>query len=528
MDIRDFLSLDSESIKKADLTLLSESVPLPTADALSEDMAFGPIIRKNSSRVIRFYRITEPVFPCNDKILESPAVVSLPFVPCNLFRPTIKALTPEQKKYFFFFCQKIEQKEKVQTSFAYILLYLCRILRKIELIDALPDTFYWLWENYRKEFPFIDKLFSDVLCDFCFYRHSSPDFSKIDHILLRNDFRSRPFLLDLYLFDHLFRPDKKLNTKEMNFILRNLTGESFRRSKAYRSNPRFAAACEEAVSRAFEKGLFTKDRLNANLFSIKIPSEVHTVRNLFAGLPEEEVVKAKINLCSVPLLHDNNIRWRCDEILRYLENRLRGIFKIKNALSRIHISTEHKAFLEDILSPYEALSQREEEEALPFFAEEKKITPREFQIDPEKASEIEASSWDITEKLTQSYLEREEDMILVGEEPVTGTEEKYKEDLEKISRPALPLSAGEFWEFAASLTENEDAYLSILLYRGKEMARRFAVSLGAFPEALTASCNQKAIDAVGDGVIDPAGDIYDDYRNDLKEVFLEPKGDILS
>ena len=46
-----------------------------------------------------------------------------------------------------------------------------------------------------------------------------------------------------------------------------------------------------------------------------------------------------------------------------------------------------------------------------------------------------------------------------------------------------------------------------------------------FFEALIASVNEKAKDTIGDAVLDPAGKIFDDYLDSLKEVFPEIKGE---
>ncbi|MBQ3075725.1 MAG: hypothetical protein IJC26_06610, partial [Clostridia bacterium] len=363
-------------------------IPLSTLDHAVPEKEFSDPIRPRGSKVIRFYRLTHAIFPKNDLILESPAFSSpVPFVGCTLFAPTMLSLTAEQRNFFYYFCETVEQKKAVKTSFAYIRLYLCRVLRKIELINELPDGVLWLWETYRGEFPLADKLFSDFVSDFCFYKQIVPPFDRLEPILTQKNFTVRPFLADPFIFDYLFAPDRKLNAAQINYLLRMLTGQSFRNSKAYRTAPIYAATCEEAVRRAFEDGLFNRKDLNDTLFRIRIPSEVHTVRELFQGLPREEIPSVVINLCYVPLLHDVNIRDRCDELVRYLDNRVRAILKMKNALSRIHVSEEHKAFLEGILLEFAHLTPREEDVHTAY---EPKPTPkRELIIDPEEAKKIE-------------------------------------------------------------------------------------------------------------------------------------------
>ena len=43
---------------------------------------------------------------------------------------------------------------------------------------------------------------------------------------------------------------------------------------------------------------------------------------------------------------------------------------------------------------------------------------------------------------------------------------------------------------------------------------------------MVANCNEKAMDSIGDAVMEPNGTIFDEYRNDMLQVFPEPKGDL--
>ena len=499
-------------------------IPLSTLEHAVPEKEFGKIIRPSGSRVIRFYRLTKPVFPKNDMILEQFSFSAPPkFISCSLFAPTMLSLNQEQRNYFHYFCQCVDGEKIVPTSFAYIRLYLCKILRKIELLNEIPENVFWLWKSYRNEFPLTDKLFSDFVSDFCFYKKISPPFESLEPILTEGNFTVRPFLADPYIFDYLFAEGRTLNATQINYLLRMLTGQSFRNSKAYRTAPLYAATCEEAVRRAFTDGLFNRADLNNNLFSIRIPSEVHTVRGLFQGLPKEEIPEVEINLCYVPLLHDENIHDRCDELIRYLENRVRAILKMKNALSRIHISQEHKAFLEGILLEFAHLTPKQEEEKPAY---EVKSEPRRTpEIDLAEAKRIEDASWEITQTLTQDYTTEQGESVTVGGE-AERIETEYQNEIKQVERSLSRSDENEFWEFAAQLSPEEDMLLSINLHRGKDVARTYAVSLGAFFEAMVANCNEKAMDSIGDAVMEPNGEIYDEYRKDMLEVFPEPKGEL--
>lgn len=525
MNKDDFWSVDRllPKVRSSFSEKSSGGIPLSSLENSIPEKQFGETIRPIGSRVIRFFRLTKPVFPKNDMILDHFSASTPPrFASCSLFAPTMLSLNQEQRNYFYYFCDCVENEKVVSTSFAYIRLYLCRVLRGIELLKELPESVFWLWKSYRNEFPLADKLFSDFVSDFCFYKRITPPFEKVEPILTAENFTTRPFLADPYIFDHLFSEGRKLSGAQINYLLRMLTAQSFRNSKAYRTAPLYASTCEEAVRRAFADGLFNRKDLNENLFSIRIPSEVHTVRAMFQGLPKEEIPQVEINLCYVPLLHDENIRDRCDELIRYLDNRIRAILKMKNALSRIHISAEHKAYLEGILLEFAHLTPMQAEQEAP--CEQKAEPKRSLEIDLAEANRIEDSSWEITQTLTQDYTVEQGESVTVGGE-AEQIETEYKNELKQVERSLAQSEENEFWEFAAQLTTEEDTLISINLHRGKDQARKFAVSLGAFFEAMVANCNEKAMDSIGDAVMEPNGTIYDEYRKDMLEVFPEPKGE---
>jgi len=503
---------------------------IPISDLKDEkvDERFGDKIFYFGSKVIRYYQLTEDVIHYTDEILENKNfMIPPPFSPCSLFSPSFKQLTKEQKEYFLYFCQSIREEKKVRTSFQYIQLYLARFLRTEKHHFTVSREIFWVWKSYRKEFPLIDKLFSDFTADLCLYLRIQPPFEQLSEIITSPDFFIRPFLCDLFIFDYLFKEDHKISHKEKEYILRTMSSQSFRNSKAYRHHNKFPYLVEEAVEKAFLNGVFNKKELNDTLLGIRIPSGVTTVRKLFSVLCPEEVPKIEIRLQHVPLMHDANIRERCDEIVRYLENRIRSILKIKNCLSRIHVSTQHKAFLEGILCEYEHFSPTIVEDSSAFPADSVKeptFAMRELHIDIAAANRIENDSRSITSFLTESYSDDFAETVTLGEE-ITSHETKEDEIIKEIHIPKALKEENDFWEFASLLSEEEDSFVRTALHHGKSEARKYAMSLGAFFEAMIASCNEKAQDATGDGIFDTVGQIYEEYRDVLKEVFPPMKGE---
>ncbi len=487
-----------------------------------ERNVFGEKIFVPESRVIRHFSLSLtdsafsfPQIPIQDR--------EVSFVPCDLFSPTYLSLSDGQRRYFHYFTYQTDRKIKAEATFAYLKLALCRILAQCKG-DDLPETFFFLWESYRRDFPAAEKLFCDVWCDWCFLHKKAPDPSPFSALICGGRSLMAPFLYQIFLFDCLCKDGKEMNREEAEFLLNNVSSLSFRKSRAYKSHHRYAELVELALSEVMRKGVFNHKATNDSLFQLQIPAEVRTMRVLFPDLPRIYTPNVKICLVYVPLLYDEVVRDRCDAVVRYVDNSIRSILKMKNHLGQVAVTPAHRFFLDPILAPYRAFSPPDTPQKSPV-REEAPDPPRELHFDPEKAREIEEDSWDVTEKLTKIY-EQSGERVTLGQGADEVFDQTYKADLERIKPAVSPDErSGAFWEFAAALTPQEDQFLSVSVHLGADAARQFAKAGGLFFDALVSSCNVKATEETGDAVFDPSGKIFPEYREELMEVFLPPKGE---
>ncbi len=508
-------SFQTAANQGAKLSLLSEG-------ANQRENRFGEIHYPTCSRVICHYALHSGresfVFP------SLPAAGETKFVPCDLYMPTYLTLSPDQRSYFIYFLEQIKENKKPQASFAYIKLAVCFILAEAGK-DPIPDLFFDLWDLYRTDFPAAEKLFCDVYSDWCFLRKTKPDYEKLSPFLCRGTSPVHPFLYQTYLFDYLFADEKPLTKDEAEFILRNTTSLSFRKSRAYKLNKQYAAMCEEALQKAVKAGIYNKKETNACLFDLQIPAQLRSIRPLFSDLPREYAPQVEICLVYVPLLGNDVIRDRLDAVVRYVDNRIRSILHLKNRLSQVAVTPVHKSFLDEVLKPFEAFEPIKNVAAP--VREEKPDPPRALVFDPQKAGEIEENSWAITQKLTEIYQDKG-DWISIGETVDEDFDRRYDVDIKKAigdNQPSqIESKENPFLEFAASLSDQEDLFMSVILYQGADEARLYVRSIGQFFDAFVASLNEKAVETTGDAVLDAAGSVYDDYTSELKEVFPPREG----
>ncbi len=504
----------------------SEGISIRLLDQEDPKKDYGPEVCCTTSKVIRSYQLTATLPPSSDQLLkEENTPRAVPFVSCQQFTPSLRDLNKAQQDYLFFFFYCIAQRKKIPTCFSYLQLFLCKVIRQSLHQSWLPEEVFWTWESYRNDFPLVDKLFSDAISDFFFLAQSKPPYERLSSIFTEHNFTAKPFLLEVFMFDYLFSSEHTITAKEADLILRTITQESFRKSKAYRSHHSFSFVLEDALSKAIKTGLFNRADLNGSIFRIQIPSEVRLERRLFQGLPRDEIPISEISLRYVPLLRDENIHSRLDEVIRYLENRVRKILKLKNSLSRIHISAEHRAFLDGILLDYEYLSKKEEENATLEVPSSLPQKPRKLEVDFQKAAMIEENSWDLTESLTEAYTSTSEDSIVIGGGSDEAFDQQYKKEIELLDAKKIPSDGSEFWEFASLLSETEDNFMRIAIHSDTNKARQFCMANGLFFEAVILSCNEKATETIEDCVFDGAGNLFPDYLDELKNVFPPMEGE---
>ena len=81
-----------------------------------------------------------------------------------------------------------------------------------------------------------------------------------------------------------------------------------------------------------------------------------------------------------------------------------------------------------------------------------------------------------------------------------------------------PASANTMWaNFGNTLSETELQALSVLI-RGNTDIKKFADERGIMLEVLVDGINEKAMDSIGDNLMDDAFNVYDDYVEDVKEL----------
>ncbi|MPN00615.1 hypothetical protein SDC9_147811 [bioreactor metagenome] len=302
----------------------------------------------------------------------------------------------------------------------------------------------------------------------------------------------------------------------MDFMLSVISDYDYRSSKHYAENSEYAAKLSAVILKFTRSGIFSYDQ-SGDYLGTKKPSELTVKRRIFPGIVIDSSLVSSLSVRYYPLHCDESVRLRTASIVKYIENKLRAIYCIRNRLSNVNISSDQKSPIDAFFSRIHSVSNKPVEKLLSLDTEKQEVNKKvTVDINIEKAKNIELSSWDTTKKLTEAFDDSGEmlDFAIIpsidsfdAEDECDTPQEDYECD-----------SADEFATFASEITPLQKEILLFLLSDNKAAARTSAISAGSFLEAEVDLINSAAADIIRDIVIEQTLDITGDYISDLLRV----------
>jgi hypothetical protein len=234
--------------------------------------------------------------------------------------------------------------------------------------------------------------------------------------------------------------------------------------------------------------------------------------------------------------HTHELRYVVSDALKYAENALRAYFGIKSRLTVYGMKAELKAALDEYLAqaiPKRAARHEPRENEIPAY--EKRYDLPVGALSPERAREIEQSSWETTRRLVEAFSPeaeaREDDKIegmdretapdVIEEAPkILQNEEKSGADRMAPDTVEDGVPEGAPREGGFSLAVGELAELIVLAARGDHAAQRaFARARGMMLDAAIDRINTLAFDYFGDVLLEDVGGGYaliEDYTDMMR------------
>lgn len=423
--------------------------------------------------------------------------------------PNYQMMGYEQLRTYFSWRTKVRQGNVEATSLSYAFLYIYELLHNIGVADAQEglDRLLFFWQAYRAFDQSLDKYVLRWLKDYHVYYDLQQSFKE--------------FVRDNQLEAHY----PELDEADNYFATFGAISKYDIRKSAFYTEDRaqMIQSCFEytigRLERVFEEyGIHFEE-------SVFRPTKSMAMWDPFKGAlfyhwkrqPDRKVVlsRKEVYVCS-------NNNWTCSAavttesgkkligyVMKQMEAVLRQVTKYKYKITADSDTVSHEAV--KILRAKGVSLETVVTDAVREFYRE--VTKTVVKVDPGALSRIREEALITQEKLT---VEEEDEWLLGALVPSSDMQESSVPH--QNAETATELNP--WTHLKNALSEIETQALSILL-NGTSDIKQFADEHSIMLEVLIDGINEKAMDYVGDSLLDEEYNIYDDYAEQVREMVEE-------
>ena len=492
----------------------------------------------------RFWQTAERLFPCHGEPCEAVNFFS--------YMPQYDQMNRSQLSWYLYWRDGVRENIFRKTDYSYVFLLIFEI---INLPDQIPPQegqrlLCRLWLQYRASYPLLDRYLPDWICDYSLIYHLNPPTEQIGE-------EEVPLLMGSSLKEFFISSDASGVVENATLYLQFCSNYDYRKSKVYHSGEREAALYSRHIPGALGEVLRTLREKGKSLCQESVQTVI-TARDAFVGALCSYRIKRRIEVEYCSFSRSHALRFLITDIVRYAENRLRGILGLRSRLSVYGLPDSVRQILDGYFDrefPSGRLgSEKKKEDVRPAYEALYDVpsAPASFA----RAAEIEQASWGTTDRLLDSMKEeatadealpvaKEEELfgrdgetrgsassqmarepsseqgtiagILKGEgtvpDPVGA--DCYPTSRDVSSRPDAPPSDEE------TIPVPFVAFLRAALAEDRAGMRKAAAEQGQSEEMLTDAVNDWAIENMGDILMEisegEGAVLIEDYRQELSQ-----------
>ena len=402
------------------------------------------------------------------------------------YMPQYTQLTTAQLAYYLYWRSELRNGRALPCDEGYLYLYAYECINLTEVClsaEESLDCLLTLWQNYAQAFPKINKYFSEWAADLCLLYRISPPKEKLTGLL--------PLIWkQASLPEFYFGAASDVTLQNTGLLLAMLCDYDYRASRCCTAAPEAQAAefvktIEHSMFGVFHE-LFADGTTSLRADEMKTAS--HTA---FCGALYAKEQKTRITIRYAPIAEATEVRAIVTAAVKYSENLYRALHGNRNRLTVPSLPECYRSALD---AYYRLFFKTKEAEraarAEPAYM--RQYAPAETGVTLSRADEIEALSWENTQRL-------------VPEEETSA---------ETTEQPAAPVTeAGE-----ESLSGDAVSYLRCIVYGDKTALAAFSRGADLYAEQINRVFLEDP--AVGDIVLEPTDDGYklvDDYQSEVEE-----------
>ena len=408
-------------------------------------------------------------------------------VPFFSFTPQYSQLSQDQLSFYLYFRASIRNKDAIKADYSYILLLIYEIINLPDLIpseDGL-SLLLFIWENYRNEYPKLDRHLSEWVCDYCLIHkiesipynsaiiREAAHICKLKEFYVRANEKTSPFASALLEYAPIYdyRSSKFINDEN-----RSLFDKHIRSAFIY----------------AFTKA----EREHQTIFAPtgdRAMMPLKTVRDSYNGALCVYNVKRRIEVSYLSCSRSPELRYAVTDAVKFAENKVRAMLGIRSRFHTPNLAIPLKNAIEEYFAPFQKEAKKQaEKEPVPEY--DALYEPRSVELSLNDAKSIEKHSWVTTELLTEGIEEFTDDDTTSTTVPEATTSD---------DKPEWMINA-----LSAVIDGDQKSFLKL------------CHSMGMLPDALISALNDKMYDVIGDIVIEHGEDGYNivvDYMEDITE-----------
>jgi len=421
-----------------------------------------------------------------------------PYTPFFSYMPQYTDLSASQYEFYLSWRDNVRKGNYSKTDTSYIFLYIYEIFALDDVLDhkASLEIIINLWEAYRDNHAALDKHLCDWLTDYALIHNVSIPMEMLSSILPKIRLKQHSILFNLYLFDYLFLSQERITCENIRFTCDVLCNYSPFASRFY-EDEEYRKLFDECTVEVFRK-MYSLGYFSPQNFS-HFQQDVKLSRPSYISAVCSAKNKKNVTVLYRPYISSELLKISFSNILKHIENKIRVHLGYRSRLSGIVLNDGMRELIDNFMKtnyppPSKPQKVFSPPAAVPHVQKIKKV-----EIDFEKAKRIEDDSWQTTEKLTE------------------GLEIIYDDEPEADIAQTPSVTETEEGSLASMLTPLEKKTIRMLLGgANQEEIQHFLLKEGALPDAVLDSVNEKALEIIGDTVIDTSDyTVIQEYADEL-------------
>lgn len=419
-------------------------------------------------------------------------------VPFFSYVPQYDQMTAAQLNWYLCLRDSIRQGLYPKTDCSYLLLLAYEIINLAQDYDTGcgQAILVCIWQNYRAEHPKLDRYLPEWICDYSLiHRLPPPELPHMERMEIMQHCQLKEFYVSGGADGYL------------RALLAFASNYDYRKSKfcTPETLPLFDRVIPAVLTAVMER--LSPD---GKLFALAHMDDSLKLRIAYEGALCASECSRKLNVSYCSFSRSHELRFLITDLVKYTENKLRARLGVRSRMSVYALPGEVREMIDAVCDPLlpkkdPAAHQKKTEPP----AYEKLYDLPSLPLDPDRAAEIERTSWDTTERLVEAF--NEQDDI---------------PDAVETPAPASPIPPAPPEKGQTSPYARYRRFLTAVRNADNAGIRAAAQALGTLPDALADEVNELATEDFGDILLEDGGDgwrVLDDYRDLLNTILSDTK-----